>query len=133
MWILLLSLVLLGIVSWLATHFNWFHSSETKPAEEASSQESCCGLHEVCEKDHLQITDPVVVYYDDEELDAFAHRPSDSYDAEEIRLFESVFETLSPHEVAGWLRSLQLRQIQLPSELMEEALLIVTERRQKVQ
>jgi hypothetical protein len=131
--ILILSLVLLGVFSWLATHYNWFHSSDTKPIEETPAEEICCGLHDVCEKDSLQITDPTIVYYDDDELDVFANRPADSYTREEVRLFEYVFDTLSPGEVSGWLRSLQLRHIQMPSGLMEEALLVVTERRLEAQ
>ena len=34
-------------------------------------------------------------------------------------------------DVPGWVRSLQLRNIQLPADVREEALLIVVERRNK--
>ena len=37
--------------------------------------------------------------------------------------------TLQEVEVAGWLRSLQLRQVNLPDALKDEAFLIVGERR----
>jgi hypothetical protein len=33
-------------------------------------------------------------------------------------------------EVAGWVRSLQLRQVELPDELKDEVFLIIGERRQ---
>ena len=36
---------------------------------------------------------------------------------------------MQSHEVAGWVRSLQLRGIELPDEVKDEVLLIVGERR----
>ena len=44
-------------------------------------------------------------------------------------MLNDVFYTLREQDVAGWLRSLQLRDIALPDELRDEALLIVSERR----
>ena len=84
----------------------------------------CCGTHTVCEKG---LTKPEIEYYDDEELDVFAARSGDSYDEEETRRFCDVFYTLKEYDVAGWLKSLQLRNIKLPENLREEALLIVRE------
>ncbi len=46
-------------------------------------------------------------------------------------MLENVFYTLKEQDVAGWLGSLQLRNIQLPNNLRDEALLIVSERRAK--
>jgi hypothetical protein len=40
-----------------------------------------------------------------------------------------VFYSLQEKDVSGWLRSLQMRGIELPQQLREEALLIVSERR----
>ena len=40
-----------------------------------------------------------------------------------------VFYTLKENEVASWLKSMQLRNIQLPIAIRDEALLIVSERR----
>jgi|WetSurMetagenome_2_1015567.scaffolds.fasta_scaffold832281_1 hypothetical protein len=131
-WILLFSLVLLGVFSWLATRFNWFHSAENRP-NEPIVPEVCCGQHEVCLQDSLQITDTTPVYYDDEELDVFRGRVATSYTDDEIDLFENVFETLSTDDVAGWLRSIQLRNLVLPPRILEEALFIVSERRQSAQ
>ncbi|MCD7710264.1 MAG: phospholipase, partial [Porphyromonadaceae bacterium] len=39
------------------------------------------------------------------------------------------FYTLAPTDVAGWVRSLQLRNIALPDELKVEVLLVVGEQR----
>lgn len=130
-WIFAISLAILGIVSWLATKYNWFRSAENlqPPAE----PEVCCGMHEVCETDSLQIIDTKPVYFDDEELDVFKGRDSESYTDAEMLQFEYVFETLAPQEVAGWLRSLQLRELKLPAALYEAALMIVGERRSSAQ
>ena len=134
MWILIVSLIFLGFISWLATKYNWFHSSETTSQKKPEdTDEICCGAHEICEKDSLLSIESKAVYYDDEELDIYQGKPADSYDDTEIKIFESVFYTLKPEDVAGWLRSLRLRKIELPSEIRDEALLIVSERRSEVQ
>jgi hypothetical protein len=102
------------------------HVSTEEPHEET---DECCGAHEVCEKDNPLNSKHEIEYYDDEELDVFAGRSGDSYDEEEIRQFCDVFYTLKEYDVAGWLKSLRSRNIELPENLREEALLIVRERR----
>ena len=37
--------------------------------------------------------------------------------------------TMRSDEVAGWVRSLQLRQVELPDEVKDEVIMIVGERR----
>ena len=44
-------------------------------------------------------------------------------------MIRAVFDTLQAKDVPGWVRSIQLRNIQLPLDIREEALLIVIERR----
>lgn len=90
----------------------------------------CCGAHDVCETDSLLNSNANVVYYDDEELDRFARRDPKSYDNSEIDEFQDVLITMKEIEVAAWLKSLMLRQIELPSVVKEEALIIVDEVRQ---
>ena len=89
----------------------------------------CCGQHAVCERDSLLNTKMKAVYYDDEELDAFANREPSDYTDEEISQFQNVLYTMKDFDVAGWLKSLQSREIQLPDVVREEALMIVSERR----
>ena len=90
----------------------------------------CCGAHEICEKESLlAAVSKEIEYYDDEELDEFRNRPSDQYTEEEITRFSEVFYTLAPTEVAGWVRSLQLRGILLPDPLKDEVILVIGERR----
>ena len=92
--------------------------------------QECCGQHEICEKESLlSAVSKQIEYYDDEELDRFAGKPSDSYTPEEEEQFRYVLYTMKEDEVAGWARSLQLRGISLPDEVKDEVFLIVGERR----
>ena len=103
------------------------------PPEEEKREEvsECCGAHLVCERETLLQTNAEVVYYDDEELDALSGREADSYSDAEADAIREVFHTLREDDVTGWVRSMQLRDIQLPADVREEALLIVRERRKK--
>ena len=105
---------------------------QEQPAKRASSSASdgeCCGMHLVCEKETLLQPDATPEYYDDEELDAFAGMEPESYTPAQQEAFRQVFQTLQEKDVPGWCRSLQLRQITLPPDIREEALLIVREQR----
>ncbi|HQB71253.1 MAG TPA: phospholipase [Bacteroidales bacterium] len=142
-WILFTALVLLGLFSWLLSkHFTGKAQSPadgTDPAEQdvetdlETDDDVCCGQHLVCEKDSLMYQGEEIVYYDDDELDAYKGKAADAYTGAEIKDFEDVFYTLQESDMAGWLRSLQLREINLPLQLRDEALMIVSERRQNIQ
>ena len=85
----------------------------------------CCGQHEICEKDTLRALAEEIDYYEDEELDRFRGRTA--YSEEEVEEFREVLYTMRPDEVSGWVRSLELRRVNLPDELKDEALLIIRE------
>ena len=70
-----------------------------------------------------------IEYYDDEELDQFIGREGNMYTEEETEQFRDVLYTTKDDEVAGWIRSLQLRGIELPDNLKDEVFLIIGERR----
>lgn len=90
----------------------------------------CCGQHETCEKDSLLAAiSKDIEYYNDEELDRFRGREGTDYTEEECDEFRDILYTMRDDEVAGWVRSLQLRYIQLPDEVKDEVFLIVGERR----
>ena len=91
--------------------------------------EDCCGEHEVCEAESLMNFTNKPIYFDDEELDRFANKKVESYTTENISEFQDILYTLRDNEVSGWLKSLQLREIEVPLPVREEALLIVSERR----
>ncbi len=89
-------------------------------------------MHIVCEKDSLikGISDEIV-YYDDEELDAYKGLRPEEYTESQTEEFRDVLLTLLPDDIAGWARSLQLRGIALPKAVEEELLFLVAEERQK--
>jgi hypothetical protein len=91
----------------------------------------CCGQHEVCEKESLlAAVSKEIEYYEDEELDRFRGRTGDAYLPDEIEEFREVLYTMREDEVAGWVRSLQLREVELPDALKDEVCMIVGERRE---
>ena len=97
--------------------------------EQRSEDDGCCGEHLVCERETLLQTNAEIIYYDDEELDALVGIAAEDYSQEQYQMIREVFETLKASDVPGWVRSIQLRNIQLPLDVREEALLIVVERR----
>ncbi len=103
------------------------HTLSNSPlkGEEEKGAFVCCGQHEVCEKEGLRAAMEDIEYYEDEELDRFRGRTG--YSEEEVEEFREVLYTMRPDEVAGWLRSLEQRQVPLPEELKDEALLLVRE------
>lgn len=68
-----------------------------------------------------------VEYFDDEELDDFAGRPSDGYTDAEAEQFSGIMLTMQPGEVAAWSRSLSLRGINPPDQIKDEMLMLMEE------
>lgn len=98
---------------------------EVKPVDS-----ECCGQHEVCEKESLlAAVSRGVEYYDDEELDRYIGTAPDAYTPGQEEEFRDVLYTMRDDEVAGWVRSLQLRGIALPEGVRDEVFLIIGERR----
>lgn len=131
--IIIIGLAVLGIILFIADRqYRRYRESRGLPPEEEAPEipEECCGQHEVCERDSLlAAVSNEIVYYDDEELDAWRGTPSDGYNDEQCAVFRNILYTMRNDEVAGWVRSLQLRAIELPDEIKEEVLLIIYERR----
>lgn len=125
-WILI-SIVGVAALSWLVVVI-----VKSKPQGEEVPIEipdDCCGAHEVCERDSLLSKTDEIIYFDDEELDQLKGKSLDSYTQADLQMLEHVFFTLREQDVAGWVRSLQLRDIKLPDELRDETLLVISERR----
>ena len=135
MLVLILSLIVLCVIAAIA---GWLRNRSLQRQLERGEinemphikkrPEGCCGKHAVCEKDEMAaaLAQPIE-YFDDEELDSFKGRPSDSYTPQEVEQFEEVMTTMQPQEVAAWLRSLQLRSVNLPDDLKDEAMLLMAE------
>ena len=103
--------------------------ANSEASDSRNEDDGCCGEHLVCERETLLQTNAEIIYYDDEELDALAGIAAEDYTKEQYQMIREVFETLKASDVPGWVRSIQLRNIQLPLDIREEALLIVVERR----
>ena len=103
--------------------------ANSEASDSRNEDDGCCGEHLVCERETLLQTNAEIIYYDDEELDALAGIAAEDYTQEQYQMIREVFETLKASDVPGWVRSIQLRNIQLPLDIREEALLIVVERR----
>jgi len=121
MWILIISLVLLGVIALIAGIIRnkrlqqKIERGELDRMPEVKEVDAeCCGQHEVCERDSLlAAVSKKIEYYDDEELDQFIGREGNMYTEEETEQFRDVLYTTKDDEVAGWIRSLQLRGIEL--------------------
>ena len=124
--ILIILLILLVCVSLFVRRINK-QTPEQPPVEIA---DDCCGSHAVCERDSLLSQTDQIIYFDDEELDTLRGIPSSDYTDAQISMLENVFYTLREQDVSGWIRSLQLRNIDLPLDIRDQALLIVAERRE---
>ncbi|MCR4921536.1 MAG: phospholipase [Bacteroidaceae bacterium] len=126
--IVILSVLALGTAA-AALHHQ--RSTDAPPTPPNPADMECCGQHEVCEKESLlAAVSRQVEYYDDEELDRFRGREGSDYSATETEEFRDVLYSMRSDEVAGWVRSLQLRQVALPDEIKDEVFMIVGERRQ---
>ncbi|MDR0994948.1 MAG: phospholipase [Tannerella sp.] len=133
---LLLSLVALGLVAALLGQLRnrrlagQMRRGEIQAMPEVQERPAgCCGLHAVCERTgKAAVEEPD--YYDDEELDRFRGTPSGAYAEEAANEFREVLYTLREEEVPAWLCSLQMRGVELPDSVKDEAYLIVGEQMQ---
>ena len=103
--------------------------TDSESSDNQNNDDGCCGEHLVCERETLLQTNAKIEYYDDEELDQLIGIAAENYTDEQYQMIREVFNTLQAKDVPGWVRSIQLRNIQLPLDIREEALLIVVERR----
>mgnify|MGYP000422231027 CR=1 FL=1 len=98
MWILIISLILLGIIALIAGYIRnkrlqqKIERGELDRMPEVKEVDAeCCGQHEVCERDSLlAAVSKKIEYYDDEELDQFIGREGNMYTEEETEQFRDV-------------------------------------------
>ena len=137
MWILVISLIILAFVAAIAGIIRnrklqkKIENGELDAMPEVVEvDQECCGQHEICERESLlAAVSKKIEYYDDEDLDQYIGVGPDDYTPEQEDEFRDVFYTMQDTDVAGWVRSLQLRGIELPNNIKEEVFLIIGERR----
>lgn len=144
MLILVISIILIGIVAFIAGVVRHRKLREQLLRGEIKEmpeihQVTDCGADECtletegycsqdCHRPHLK---EEVDYYDDEELDRFRGTAPDLYTDEDVEAFREVLYTMLPTDVEGWVRSLEQRCVQLPSSLRDEVIMILEEQRSK--
>ena len=127
---LLLSLAALGIISALIGLLSHNKERSDHVVLYDNDCSTCNGENSKCEQEcMMEASVRPIEYFDDEELDTFAGRPSDSYSEAETEQFSDVLYTMRPDEVAPWTRSLTLRGIQLPDQLKDEVLMLISDNR----
>lgn len=128
MLILLLALLLLGLFAALAGFISSKRGESDDVIVPAATCATCNGdsADGKCEQEcMMEAATKDIEYYNDEELDKYAGRRSDSYNDEETEEFSEVLYTLRPDEVKGWNRSLILRKINIPDALKDELIMMI--------
>ena len=88
---------------------------------------TCNGNDPRCEQEcMMEAATKPIEYFDDEELDKFKERQSDSYTDDEAEMFREVLYTMKTEEVKDWCRSLTLRRVNLPDQVKDEVMLIIS-------
>lgn len=135
---LIIGIFVLGVIAYVASYIREKKLKKKLERGEITELPSikqvedmeCCGQHETCEKDSLlAAVSKEIEYYNDEELDRFRGVEADGYSPDEVEEFREIMYTMREDEVAGWIRSLQLRAVNIPDEIKDEVFLIVGERR----
>lgn len=119
---LILILVALGLAC-AAWELLQQRRGKSQPAvlPESFSCSTCDGTAAKCEQEcMMEAATKDIVYYNDEELDAYRGRASDAYSDQEAEEFAEVMYTMRPDEVREWNRSLILRGVNMPDQIKDE-------------
>ncbi len=125
--IALLIVFALGVVAYAVMGLRKrLNSSGAAVVEKDCGGSEGCGVSCLCgdKAMELQMSNKIE-YYDDEELDAYKGIAADGYTDSQINEFSEVLTTLKPDEIPGWLHSLQLRSVNLPEQLKDEAVMMM--------
>lgn len=137
--ILLTVLVVGGAIVWLIDKLFYRkaaeNADETEENDAATAPQGCadeaCGIRPICPSEQLLQGEcrqgEKAVYYDDEELDAFAGRQRDEYTPDEVEQWRDVLYTLQPADLLGWGQSIKHRGLVMPEAIHEEFLQLAGE------
>lgn len=126
---ILIALVVLAIATHIIRRYmasNDLHEALKVNEPAAGDCGGCDGTNDKCEQEcMMEAATKDVEYFDDEELDRFARKPSDEYSDEEAEEFREVMYSMKQEEVKEWNRSLILREINFPDQVKDELLLLL--------
>ncbi len=126
--ILIISLIVLGVVAAIIGLLSHNKEGDSNVIKVGNDCTTCNGDNILCEQECMMMAATRdIEYFDDEELDVFKGRPSDSYTDEEVELFREVLYTMRQTEVKAWNRSLILRNVNVPDQLKDELILLSEE------
>lgn len=128
-------MVVVGIVLYIFDLRSRKSGEEPEPVvmpENDGCTDDCCSTNEVCPSEMLLAgCDREIVYFEDEELDAYKGRAADDYTPDEEEQFRDVLYTLKPTDLLIWEQSVKKRGIILPKAIREEFIMLYGERAQK--
>ena len=131
------AMVAVGVVLYLLdlrSRKNELQDAAPEAPKVADCDADCCSTHEVCPSEMiLEGCNAEIVYFDDEELDAFKGRAADAYTPEEEEQFRDVLYTLLPADLLPWEQSMKKRGIILPSAIRNEFVMLYAEQQNKPQ
>ena len=141
--VLLTILVVGGAIVWLIDRL-FYHKdmgknadeTEENPTADVKASNGCadesCGLRTICPSEQILAGEcrQEIIYYDDEELDAFAGRDENSYSDAELEQWRDVLYTLKPDDLLGWGQSVKHRGLVMPATIRDEFLQLAGEYRQ---
>lgn len=125
MLILFISILVLGVI--VACFALFSKNGSEQPVDAEPTCATCTGENSKCEQEcMMEASTKPIEYYDDEHLDKYAGRPSDGYNDDEIEEFSEVLYSLKQHDAVGWNRSLILRNINIPNELKDDLMVLIS-------
>ena len=123
---LLIALLFLGVLAAIFSLLS--HNKDGGPdviMSDRSSCATCNGENTRCEQEcMMEAAVKDIEYFDDEELDCFQGKSSDSYDDEDAETFRDILYSMRQEEVKEWIRSLTLRGIELPDQVKDEVMML---------
>lgn len=123
----ILLFLLVGIVVIVSSRLKVKKNTDQKPEEIKKVASDCCGAHEVCDVEELFQNQTKNIYFDDEELDNYREILESAYTDDQVEEFRDILYTLKSSEIPAWLSSLELRKIDLPAILKQEARQLLTD------
>ena len=124
--ILIISLLALGVIAAIIGLLSHNKNSDSDVINVGTDCTTCNGDNALCEQECMMVAATCdIEYFDDEELDVFKGRQSDSYTDEEAEQFREVMYTMRQSEVKDWNRSLILRGVAVPDQLKDELVMLM--------